>query len=241
VWHGWKDRAWDPDKKMTKSEALVRQQLETLERENDLLRSQEGDEMTLEQLDRYFTEKASRGEIVTNKALEGQLAKLIDRDTYATDVAARLGSAAGMFGEFLAKTMPLYLRHYDEFGKEILDLDKVVELAQAAHGGDIPRAYEAFTAQRRKERTDKQRQEELAEAEKRGFEKAQQQRAMSAENLPVDMGAPMGHLQERFSRPPTKDGEQVQGPPEGVELGSMGLARLAAADAIQGGLGKGNE
>jgi hypothetical protein len=237
-WEDWKERAWDSEKRMPKAEVLLRQQMDELTRENDLLRNQEGEQVTLEQLDSYLQQKAQRGEIVTSDALKGQLGQYVDRNAYASDVQQRLGAAAGMVGQFMAQTMPLFMKHRDEFN-EVLDLEKVVEAAQTKYGGNIAMGYEDVVGPRRKEREDQLRQQQIAEAEKRGFEKAQQQRAMSAEgSMPVDMGTPMGHLQERYMRTPQKDGEQMQGPPEGVELGSFGLAKLAAADALSGSGGK---
>lgn len=171
-WRKWYEDQWVPNaygegKGATKRELDKDAQLQALEQAKTELeaRIQVGDEVTFNDLTAHLDKFAQDKGFVSQAALKSELDKTLSGAKQTVDQ-----QLAG-FAHVAMKAPRLAIRHYREFNEE-LDTDGLVDFASKNGFTDLDAAWNAQVAERRREAEAKKHAEELAEAEKRGAEKA---------------------------------------------------------------------
>uniref|UniRef100_UPI0034E2FC69 hypothetical protein n=1 Tax=Methanothrix sp. TaxID=90426 RepID=UPI0034E2FC69 len=173
----WYRENWDEEHGMTRSEWAARQQMEDLNRQLELLRSNpssfsdQGAEDVLEQA-------RSAGMIS-----QAELQKILD-ERIRTLQQEQDRILSGM-QNFYANVYTLGFRHKDEFG-EPLNPSELYNYMVKTGLRDPATAYEQMVAPLRQKKMQEQMEQKIREAEERGARKAQEEMAMKSPGLPTD-------------------------------------------------------
>lgn len=234
-WSDWRKSNWLDDLNMTKEEAAARQKVLDLEGEVGALRQKVETEVTFEELHKEIDnlwDAKSKG-VLTDKAFDEKYGKkLFNQEEYDKAVDAKLERNLAAVETIFGKTLPIVLKHKDEFG-EVIDPLTVVEYAGKNGYQDLNKAYDSMVSDRRGQNRDKEMEAKLAAARKEGEDKANRERQMGVGGkIPVDTGrSEMSPLEERVfkSRVENKDNK----PAITDEIKADGSGKLGHAVAEQ--------
>ena len=252
-WAEWLPKAWDAERRMTKSEAAARDELTTAQTELEALRARGETEMTAEEMQTLIDRRIDdRGLVSKDKWAEALPPEFRDKDgkplmVTRDQMEQRLNGMAGRFESIFQELTPQVVEHHQRFG-ESLDIGKVFktmnEEFEKSGKTKLMTAKEAydFTYRDKFEAAAKERRDkEIVEAEARGETKGRKEamKETAGRGMPAGggSGAPMGAVMKRVTerQKKTADGETIKAP-----LGRGIIASQAAQEYAEKGGGAGS-
>lgn len=224
-WEGWRSRNWDDTANATRSEVQLREQLSATQAQLAAMNANPGG--TMEDFESTLTELHKRG-FIDKKTLNESL-----ENTQKT-VKQSLDQMAAGFANVFDKTVPIVLKHKDEFG-EIIAPGEILNYMQKNGLNDPDAAYAQMVAPKREAKLAEQHKADIEKAKAEAREEARREVAMgSSGRIPTDQSGTnpsLGHLQAKVLEKARADN---QGPgPDDVKLGDQVLAQMGVEDLIK--------
>jgi hypothetical protein len=260
LWRDWRKTHWVDDGEgggMTAEEKEARDQLAQVNQELETLKAAQEAGMTFDEVSQFIETDLKKRNVVTKADLDGRFVdktafrnttdpkelkgKFVDASFYKEDSNERINSVANGLEYIVEHSLPLMFQHKEEFG-EIIKPRELITFMNENGFKDIDKAYDVWVGPKRQELSKAKYEKDLAEAEKRGEEKALKNNGLAVGGKnPADQGAPvMSHLQRRLTMP--KDQQDADPVPENMELGKgVGgiIAQQYRKDVAEGNILKG--
>ena len=203
AWDAWAEENWDKEADVPKMERYWKEKAQQLE-------AQKGQDMTFDDINKYFTEKG----VVTRDSLDGVL------NAKAEEINKNFQGSA-YFAAVIAEKQG---EHLSEFKKPLKVRDFVAKLNEYGTS-DLDVAYEKYVAEDRKtlaDEAEKRKIEQIRAEERKKAEEEFVARSLNNGGMPVDSESGLGHLEAKMRN---------VGDPSAAEKATLGdgtVARLAA-------------